>query len=179
MKPSVLGVDPSMTATCLCSIVGGHVEVETSKTKPKTGTELEKLTRMRTQANAVVDRAQLADLVVIEGLSFSSKGAATRDLAGLWWLIIDRLADLNVPYAIASPPARAKWATGKGNASKFEVGQHISKRWPDVELRSDDEADGLVLASMALHFLGALPWTPTKPQDDALSKLTWPIGVAA
>lgn len=177
----VLGVDPSVRATALCTISANplldappflDVEFDTSKTDPVPGT-LAKYDRFRLQAAVIARAACRADLVIMEGPSFSSKGNATRDLAGMWWLTFDRLRHAGIPLGIASPAVLKKWITGAGNADKFRVGQDVARRWPAARPQSHDEADALVLASIGLHALDALPWKPTAFQVDQLSKVEW------
>ncbi|GJF06710.1 hypothetical protein [Pseudonocardia sp. D17] len=172
---NVLGIDTSLTSTGMAWIgPDGVPQPHTSATKSdgKAGTS-RKLARLRHQVGAVMEVAARADLVLIEGLSFGSRGSATRDLAGLWWLIVDELSALDVPVAVVVPAVLKKWATGKGNADKFAVGQAIGRRWPAVDLANSDEADALVLASMGLHHAGTLPWTPTAVQAQALTAIDW------
>ena len=73
------------------------------------------------EVEAVLSVAVRADVLLIEGLSFVSKGSATRDLAGLWWLMVDELRALDVPLAVVAPGALKKWATGRGTAPKRRV----------------------------------------------------------
>lgn len=176
MNPPVVGVDPSLTATAVCVQRGDVTDLSVSKTKPSGKRAVDKVKRMWRQADFVMELAEHAQLVVIEGPSFASKGAATRDLAGLWWLMFDRLTASGHQVAIVPPSALKLWATGKGNADKFLVGQAIGKRWPELDLESDDQADALGLASMGLHVLGRLPWVATEYQGRALSKVEWPAG---
>lgn len=172
----VLGIDPSLTATATCLLgdpVG--VVVEVSRTKPNGASAVTKLDRMHYQAAFAAEYAASADLVLIEAPSFGSKGSATRDLAGLWWLMFAELMRYPAPVGVVTPSALKKWVTGSGNADKFRVGQHIAKRWPAVDLRSDDQADALGLASMGLHHAGELPWTATAFQVEALGKVEWNV----
>lgn len=170
----ILGIDPSLTATATC-LVGdpGGITVEVSRTKPTGPTAAAKLDRMHQQVAFAAEYAANADLVLIEAPSFGSKGSATRDLAGLWWLMFAELMRYPAPVGVVSPSVLKKWVTGSGNADKFRVGQHIAKRWPDLELRSDDQADALALASIGLHHAGELPWTPTAYQVEVLNKVEW------
>lgn len=172
---NVLGVDPSLTATGLCWVgPGGVPDLRTSRTKPgRTGT-LAKLARMERQVLVVVEAASAgADLVVAEAPSFGSHGSATRDLAGLWWLLVAGLRSCEVPLGIVPPSVLKKWSTGTGNADKFTVGQEIARRWPEVRIRTPDEADALALASIGLHHLAALPWRATAVQQDQLTRVEW------
>jgi crossover junction endodeoxyribonuclease RuvC len=128
---------------------------------------------MQRQVAFAAGYARGADLVLLEAPSFGSKGSATRDLAGLWWLMVAELLEQPAPLGVVAPSVLKKWVTGSGAADKFRVGQHIAKRWPDLELRSDDQADALGLASIGLHHARVLPWEPTVFQTEALAKVEW------
>ena len=170
----VVGVDSSLTATGLCEL-SDDLEVVLSTVGTKAGPGARhKLGRMRYLADDIAQRCVLSNVVMFEGPSFASKGSATRDLAGLWWLVLDRLDELKVTVGVVPPSVLKKWTTGKGTASKFQVGQHIAKRWPhEPPLNSDNEGDALALASMGLQRLGLLPWTPTKVQTAQLGEVEW------
>lgn len=171
---NVLGIDPSLTSTGLAWIgPDGGPQLHTSATKAAGKGTDRKLARLWRQVHAVMDVAARADLVLIEAPSFGSHGSATRDLAGLWWLIVAELRAAEVALGVVAPAALKRWATGRGNADKFAVGQAIGRRWPDVPLANPDEADALVLASMGLHHLGSLPWHPTAYQEAALTAVEW------
>jgi crossover junction endodeoxyribonuclease RuvC len=184
----VLGVDPAVKTTALCEITSvrsddqviplgylrpAHVVAfKSSATDPTPGT-LAKYDRLRQQAAFVARAACRADMVIMEGPSFSSKGSATRDLAGMWWLTFDRLRHAGIPLGIAPPAVLKKWITANGNADKFRVGQDVARRWPAARPQSHDEADALVLASIGLHALDALPWRPTAFQVEQLGRVEW------
>ncbi len=67
--------------------------------------------------------------IIMEGLSFGSKGNATRDLAILMGTIQARLKGFPV---IVPPPTLKKFATGNGKANKEEMVQAIETH--DAEL---------------------------------------------
>ena len=56
--------------------------------------------------------------VRIEGLSYGSVGQATRTLAGLHYVIVDRLMRASIDVAVIAPTALKKAATGTGRADK-------------------------------------------------------------
>jgi Holliday junction resolvasome RuvABC endonuclease subunit len=149
-------------------------------TKPADGPLL---TRMRYLVAEVFAAVEHADLVVIEGLSYGSHGSATRDLAGLWWMLADALSRRVRLYphrrlAVVEPATLKLWATGSGRADKREVREHITRRWHLAAKISADEADALVLASMGLHHAGALPWAPTQAQARAIQTPSWDLEAA-
>jgi crossover junction endodeoxyribonuclease RuvC len=172
---AVLGIDPSLAATAICWLDGdAPPRIEMSRTKPTGEAASVKLKRMQRQVGFACDYARSADVVLIEGRSMNSPGRAS-ELSGLWWLMFAELV-LDVDrIGVVPPSVLKKWTTGAGNADKFRVGQHIAKRWPDVELLGDDQSDALVLASIGLHYLDALPWTPTAFQVEALGKVEWNV----
>lgn len=192
MSVAVLGIDPSLNSTGLALVDSDHgVRLGTSKTQPDKSlpdpaTTVAKLARMRTQYLACEgwlwgerdDRFDaepwpLADLVVIEALSFGSHGSATRDLAGLWWLIIRALDQYDMPLGVVAPGTLKRWATGNGNADKRDIAAAMSQRWPGTTFRNTDEADALALASIGLHHLRVLPWEPEPYQTDSLRRIEW------
>ena len=63
--------------------------------------------------------------VVLEGIPFMARSNVTRDLAGLQFLIIDRMTKLgyvlNESLTIVPPTALKKFATGSGKATKRDM----------------------------------------------------------
>jgi|SaaInlStandDraft_4_1057021.scaffolds.fasta_scaffold37942_1 Holliday junction resolvasome RuvABC endonuclease subunit len=66
--------------------------------------------------------------LAIEGLAFSMRGNATRDLAGLQFSIINKIKFvLNKEITIIAPPTLKKSATGYGKASKEQMIEALPK----------------------------------------------------
>lgn len=174
----VAGVDLSLTSTGIALVSTEEAlrpETLRVRTKPTDGSTLQRMRVVVAETFAAVRQARY---VVIEGLSFGSHGSATRDLAGLWWLMVDVLASaereaLGRGLGIVAPDTLKLWATGSGRASKAEVRDHITRRWHLQERITHDEADALTLASMGLHYHCGLPWTPTQAQERALKTPRW------
>jgi Holliday junction resolvasome RuvABC endonuclease subunit len=131
--------------------------------------------RLNTILDAVHETSLHADLAVIEGPSYGSTGAGQHERAGLWWLVAhEYLHSHAIPYAVVPPATRARYATGKGNASKTEVLAAAIRRYPNVDLRNDNEADALVLVAMAAHRYDHPLATVPKSHAAAIEAVSWP-----
>lgn len=115
-----------------------------------------------------------ADLVVVEQPAFSRSTGSMHDRSGLWWLAVAKLRSLDRPVVEVTPTARAKYATGKGNAGKDAVLAAVVRRYPDVEVTGNDEADALVLAAMGARWAGHPIDDPPKTHLAALEAVRWP-----
>jgi crossover junction endodeoxyribonuclease RuvC len=123
----------------------------------------ERMRHIRAECGTAVDGV---DLVVMEGPSFASVGAASKDLVGLWWVVYDRLARGGHDVVVVPPSTLKRWATGKGNADKAAVGVAIGRIWPDVDLPGNDVVDALGLASIGAQVYGLdVPWAITQYRD--------------
>ncbi|WP_211355193.1 hypothetical protein [Blastococcus colisei] len=132
------------------------------------------LPRLRWIRDAVQDNVgDETALVVVEGLAYSRTTGKAAERAGLWHLVVERL-DGVVPWAQVPPTARAKYATGKGNAAKDAVLAAVVRRFPDVEVTGNDQADALVLAAMGLDHLGHPPVVVPAAHRVSLGAVVWP-----
>lgn len=179
----VAGVDPSLTGTGVAVVSSAAPDSLVTRTIRTRSTDGPLLMRMRYLVAEVYAAVEAAELVVVEGLSLGSKGSATRDLAGLWWLLVEALSRQARPYpsrtvAAVDPSTLKLWTTGHGHASKTEMRAHITRRWPTAGRLTYDEADALALASMGLHRIDALPWPPTLAQARAIQTPQWDVEAA-
>lgn len=180
----VVGVDLSLTATGIAIIEADEVGVVSKpvtkliKSKPEGSFSQAnsihgRFGRLEAIAAAVIAECKDADLVLIEGPSLGSKHGSQWDRAGLWWWVVSILETLGTPIAEVPPTTLKKWATNSGAASKTAVGVGISKIWPDAEIKDDNQADALCLATIAAQRLGFQ--VPSKAYHDvAVAKVNWP-----
>lgn len=146
----VLGVDQSLTGTGLAlACRDGRVHLKRVDTGKLRGHE-----RLALILGEISVRLPGTDLVVLEDLAFGARGNSLLDLAGLQWLIRHRIWEMDVPYVLISPYQRAEYATGRAGASKDEVLAAVIRRFPDLPVSNNDEADAVVLMAMGLHHYG-------------------------
>ncbi|MGW8565681.1 hypothetical protein [Isoptericola sp. NPDC055881] len=174
----IVGLDLSLTSTGIASVVPDAVQPalgDRFRTKPAGDDLRARARRLHEIRDAVRDWTRTrTDLAVVEGLAFSSRSGQATERAGLWWLVVHDLLVRDIPVAVVTPTARAKYATGKGNAGKDEVLAAVVRRYPDVETRGNDEADALVLAAMGARALGHPIDDLPKTHTDAMAKVAWP-----
>jgi crossover junction endodeoxyribonuclease RuvC len=173
---NVVGLDLSMTATGLVRIERGDISSGVIKSKPDDGTLRGFIRRSNVIAASVLEGIDRNTLVVIEGMSFQSKSKVLDKIHAHWWNVVRIICSVvDTEPVVVSPNARAKYATGKGNASKDTVLASVIKRYADVNVTDNNIADALVLAGMGARFLG-------HPIDDlpalnltAMDAIKWPI----
>ena len=164
----ILGIDPSLTSTGFSG--GGHRGCLSSK---KTG--VERLADFAEQITALVNLMPDRPAAVIEGYSFASRHSQAHALGELGGVIRLTLFRLGVPFVDVPPTCRAKFASGRGNASKQEVISALSARtgiiWSGKG--ASDEADGWILEEMGLCAIGKGRFAWPQQNLDALTKVDW------
>lgn len=163
----LMGLDLSLTSTGYC--IDQQTGVIATKTK---GAE-----RLSIISNKIIDIIceKLVDVVIIEGYSFASRNSQAHSIGELGGSVRMRLWERGIPYIEIPPTCRAKFATGKGNASKNEVISSVSAKTGIVWAGSgaDDMCDAWVLEQMGLDFLGKSQYDWTEAQRSALKSVEW------
>lgn len=188
----IIGIDPSLTGTGIARIDTDDRLVAQTTTVSSTGKRdddwLTRLRRVGGLANDIASRCWdgtyngagpsfEADLVVIEAPTLSQgRQGGHLDRHGLWWFLLANLAD-DYPIAVVTASARAKYATGKGNAGKDTVLLEVARRYPHVPVTDNNQADALVLAAMGADWLGCPLVELPKTHREALDKVAWPSNV--
>lgn len=121
------------------------------------------------------------DIAVIEGYSFASRNSQAHSIGELGGVIRLLLWELGIPLVVVPPTCRAKFATGKGNASKNEVISSVSARtgmvWQNPG--ADDKCDAWILEEMTLAKLQKARYAWPEAHLSALDKVDWePLNVA-
>lgn len=181
--PRVVGLDLSLTAT-------GWATPEASGVyhPPRKMAGCERLAHLRDQImnvrygpwGTISDDGQgnvttgllPVDLVVIEDYAYSRANQA-HQIGELGGVIRLAFHEAQVPFVVAAPTARAKYATGKGTAGKSEVLAAAIRRL-GYEGHDDNEADALWLRAMGLDALGHPLVTMPAVNRAALESVAWP-----
>jgi len=119
----VLGIDQSLTSTGWCLSLDGEVVEYGLITSDKNKPNFERAIDVADCLYSLYQELNYPEKVVIEGLPFMSRSNVTRDLAGLQFLVYDRLFEhLHSKSILVVPPTSLKkFATGSGKASKEEM----------------------------------------------------------
>lgn len=182
--PVVVGLDLSLTSSGLAvptldtsgRWVDGATRIRTAGTKDATlGDRHGRLSRIVQQVRDHIPDD--AELVVIEGPSYSSKGGSQHDRSGLWWMTINMIRTSGWAVVEVPPSCRIKYALGKGGgaeAGKDNVLAAAVKRYEHMNIVGNDVADAVLLAAMGLDQMGHPPAEVPKAHREALAKVAWP-----
>lgn len=149
----VLGVDQSLTHPGFAVFEDGELTVcEVMNTGKLKLTGLERVEAITCRS---LELARDADAVALEGPSMMSRGRALTGLFGLFGVMVQDLWRAGHSPWVVAPSARAKYATGKGNANKEHVLSAILSRFEfDPRIVDDNAADAVALASLVSRKLG-------------------------
>jgi Holliday junction resolvasome RuvABC endonuclease subunit len=163
----MMGLDLSLTST------GYSIDRETGIISTKTkGPE-----RLSIISNEIIDliAIKLVDIVIVESYSFASRNSQAHSIGELGGAVRMRLWECGIPYIDIPPTCRAKFATGKGNASKNEVISSISAKtnivWSGPG--ADDRCDAWILEQMGLAYIGKSHYDWPEDNLSSLKKINW------
>lgn len=113
--------------------------------------------------------------IVLEGYSFASKGAYSHEIGELGGVVKIAFYEQHWRWVHVPPTVRAKFATGRGNASKGEVVSAISARTGIAWTGSGaaDECDAWILQEMGLAYLGEPRYNWPEAQLAVLKSVDW------
>lgn len=166
----VAGLDISLTGTGVATLGGTTLITSTGRRKDSI---LQRRTRLKGIADQILTAVGVVDLAVVEGPSHHSVGGSVWDRGGLWWIVVDRLCDRDIPVAVMPPMSRAKYATGNGGSRKAAVMEAAQRRYGAI-LDNDNEADALVLRAAGLDWLGQPLAEVPDGHRAALAGVQWP-----
>lgn len=161
-----IGTDLSLTSTGF----SGFGESGVIATKL---TGIERLHEISTKLIEIGSAAPTSPIFIIEGYSFASRNSQAHSIGELGGVVRYRLWQAGMKFVDIPPTCRAKFATGRGNASKNEVMSSISARTGIVfsGKGADDICDAWILEEIGLHLLGKSRFSWPASHTDALAKL--------
>lgn len=155
-SPIVIGLDLSLTSTGLAIVHNGRATVTRVTSKPTGSTTADQLIRLR----VIVSRIRAAipastrTVAAVEGPAFGANDPGAHIRGGLWWMVREMLDAEDIDVVVVTPATLKKYATGKGNAAKDAVLAAAVRRFPDVDVTGNDEADALWLAAIRARIEG-------------------------
>jgi Holliday junction resolvasome RuvABC endonuclease subunit len=168
-SPIVIGVDASLSATGIAlpgmSLPGRLLTVNGGKSAGPA--------RLVALRDRIMDYAQHAELVCLEGYSFGSRGKGTISLGELGGVLRVALHEAGVRVAEIPPASLKRYATGRGNSGKSVVVVAAVKRL-GLEPADDNEADAAWLRAMGMDALGWPLCTVPAAHRKALEAVRWP-----
>ena len=134
----------------------------------------ERLTLIR-DAVMLACREHRPDVVILEGYSFASRNSQAHSIGELGGVVRVALHEECIPVVIVPPSSRAKFATGRGNASKMEVVSAVSAKtglvWTGKG--ADDICDAWILEQMGLAQFEISEYSWPKQNMAALAAVDW------
>ena len=162
-----MGLDLSLTSTGYsCDGDTGAISVKTKGVK--------RLSDIRDEVMLACHEHR-PDVVIIEGYAFSSRSSQAHSIGELGGVIRMALYQEHYIFIEVPPTCRAKFATGRGNASKTEVVSAISARtgmtWTGKG--ADDECDAWILEQMGRTQFGFSDYEWPQKNLEALTAIDW------
>jgi Holliday junction resolvasome RuvABC endonuclease subunit len=164
---NIMGLDLSLTSTGVS--INGETSIVSSKAKG--AQRLSEITKIILEL-CINNNIKV---VIIEGYSFASRNSQAHSIGELGGCVRMAFWENNIFCVEVPPTCRAKFATGRGNASKGEVISAISAKTGKIfsGAGGNDECDAWVLEEMARAKLGTSKWDWSKEQLSALIKVEW------
>jgi Holliday junction resolvasome RuvABC endonuclease subunit len=156
MSSLYIGIDASLTGTAMVQINNlGEVVTELhglGYSLPKDADVWAQADRCRIIADGIINFLSDRPHSAIEGYSFGSNGMRTLQIAELGGMVRGRILQqgwTNRP-TIIPPKTLKKFACGKGNADKDQVGEGVDHNW-GYRHSDDNVIDAYVLAQIMRH----------------------------
>ncbi len=152
MSKHFIGIDLSLNGTAIV-VIDEKAKIITQlrfKTKPTDLIE-DRLLFISGKILEVLRNDQNIERLYIEGLSFSSSGQSTMELAGLHYVARCFIFQLNgLIYKMISPPSLKKFVSGVGNCKKNLMLLYAFKKFGET-FDDDNICDAYCLSRLALE----------------------------
>ena len=171
----IVGIDLSLTATGVAIADAATVTVRTVRSRGAKGDDLlSRGARLELLTSSICGLCRGAALVVVEQPAFSRTTGHHHDRSGLWWLVVAQLQAMGIPVAEVTPSGLKRYVTGRGNADKDTVLLAVARRFGDVGVTNNNEADSLALCAMGADRFGVPLADMPKSHRTSLDAVRWP-----
>lgn len=175
----VVGIDISLTGTGMAiHRAGAETYVREHGEDGRKGMPFaERGDRIERLVDQILFDCQAADLAVFESHDFGVKhSGGAHDRSGVFWIVVRELRARGTAVAQATPQALKMYQSGSGTASKDQMLVDAVRRYPTVDVRTNNQADAMAALSMGVRFLELAPletvWNAKMAQ--AMEKAEWP-----
>lgn len=151
----VVGIDLSLTNSGLVVFEDGSVKIVSIPSKPTGKSISDRLNRITDIVNTIRTYLCDSDLVVIEAPAYAKNVGSSHERSGLWWMVANVANEESDKVVEIPPTCRAKYGSSRGNAGKDEVLLAVARRYPEYEVKNNDEADALLLMAIGCRLLGS------------------------
>lgn len=176
-SPSAIGIDLSLTRTGIAMVQGDRsVTYSFGRQGKRDEPLLMRLDRLEDLVQSIESAIwatvlEVPKVACIEDVAFGTPGGSTTDRAALFWLTVAMLRRNEIPVVAVNVSKVKIYATGRGNKhEKDEVMLAIVRRYPNIEIQNNDEADATALAAIGARLVGepieaSLPQTHLRAMD--------------
>lgn len=159
----IVGIDPSLTSTGICTMSEDGTVLESLAIKPvEKGTE--RLALFRHDFRLITGKCQKEETYAfVEGYAFGAmnKREALGELGGVLRL---SLYDDGIRVVVVPPTSLKKFATGKGNADKIAMAVALQKQY-GLEYPTSDQTDAYFLAELGRAYFRLIPEISVTKQE--------------
>lgn len=173
------GLDLSLTSAGVSwhDTVTGETHVRTFKTKATSELLGARWDRISGQATDIIRWLPLdLDHAAIEAPAYAAKFGRPHERSGLWWEVVRQLLELGIHVTEVETQHVKRIALGKGSGAKDEVLAAMVRRFPDVPISGNDEADSVALLELLTrHGNGGVGIGPSLPAShvSSLDTIRW------
>lgn len=179
-----IGLDLSLTSTGVAIITDAGIVTKSFESEKRSAPKQKDTLRQRHERTAeladevmrfIYDTARFDEPheICVEQPSYASSGGSGWDRAGYWWILTNELWDaFEITPVEVAPTSLKVYVTGDGKSSKAQMIATLARMQPDVDLKTDDEADAFGLALVAARLGGlAIDGELTQKRADTFAKI--------
>ncbi|QIG58162.1 RuvC-like resolvase [Gordonia phage Skog] len=152
-----VGIDSSLQSSGVVSIDLETREVDLRRVKSKGGkddTWEMRHDRQLSLEERIAEAFGPGVIVGIEAPAYASTTGSVHDRAGLWWGVYRAAIRAGADVRVVPIASRIRYATGKGAGHKDVVLAATIKRYSELDITGNDEADAFLVAALTARSVG-------------------------